>query len=121
MKRYLIALLLILGSVSVSLAQNPVTTNPSKRNAASSGSIIAVTNTFQTIFAANANRFGCIVQNNGSNNMRINVVAKATATLSNSAIVAPGAIAKCTVDGTVLTGEISITGTVGDGYYASQY
>lgn len=121
MKRFLLSLLLIVGSVSYSLAQNPVVTQPSLRTATLSGSSITSTNTFQTVYPANVNRLGCVIQNKNSRNMFINFVAKATATISNSALLAPGASANCTAFGTVLTGEVSITGTATDEYYASQY
>lgn len=120
MKRLLLALLVV-GVSTFAYAQNPVLTNPTGRTAVASGSTIATTNTFQTLFASNDRRSGCIVQNNGTHNMYLNIVSRTTATLSNSAVIIPGGTGGCALYGTVITGEISLTGTSGDSYYASQY
>lgn len=120
MKR-LLAILLLGASFNCAFAQNPVVTNPSKRTAVVSGNTIGVTGTFQSIFAANINRLGCVIQNNGIHNMQVDFVSKATATISTSAVVPPGGTAGCDLYGTVITGEVSVTGTTGDWFYASQY
>lgn len=121
MKSLLLGLFLALG-FSFAYAQNPVVTNPSIRSAvASASTTIATTNTFQSVFAANNNRLGCLIQNNGTHNMYVNVVSLATATISTSAIVVPGATAGCALYGTVINGQISITGTSGEWFYASQF
>lgn len=120
MKRLLIAGLILIGASFPAYAQNPVVTQPSTRNALSTASGTA-TVSFVSVFAANVNRLGCVIQNKGSNNMFVNVVSLATATISNSAIVAPGASLNCALFGTVLTGQISLKGTAGDDFYASQY
>lgn len=121
MKRLIAAIAIWALGASFAFAQNPVVTQPSLRTATLSGSSISVTNTFQTVYPINDRRLGCVVQNKNARNMYINFVSRATATISNSALLVPGASAGCTLYGTVLTGEVSITGTATDEYYASQY
>lgn len=120
MKSLLLILSLLVASFSFAIAQNPVVTQPSERTALSTASGTA-TASFVSVFAANLNRLGCVIQNKGSNNMYVNFVSLATATISNSSMVAPGASAGCTLYGTVITGQVSVRGTAGDDYYAAQY
>ena len=94
---------------------------------------ITTTNTFQRLWSAAAgtyapvagtagSRKGCSVQNNGTHNMYVNEgTAMASATTSNTWLLAAGQIFNCNFGGVVLTGEIDITGTSGDAFVAKQF
>lgn len=124
MKRFLLSLLLIVGSVSISLAQNPVVTQPYGATSYISPDAIVTTNTFQRIWRASTattGRVGCIIQNNSATNkMFVYFGAIANATTPNSLQLAAGASLTCTAGVIVLKDEISITGTAGDRYYGAQ-
>lgn len=124
MKRLWLLGLLLAAGVSYALAQSPVETNPSKRatDAGANSAAIAVTNTFQSVFAANLNRSNCIVQNKAiTNSMYVFVGAIASATITKSGLLTAGSSMYCGAFGVVATDQISITGTAGDVFYASQY
>lgn len=114
------------------LAQSgqPVTTLPAPATTAggnASGTITS-TNTFQLVFAAtkqtpeSPQRRGCTIQNNGTHNMWVTEgYTVATATAANAVVVPQAGIYYCSVNNIALTGEIDITGTSGDAFYAAQY
>lgn len=122
MKRFLLSLIVLVASVSYALAQNPVITNPSTRtlNNLSSGTITA-TSTFQSVFAPNERRYGCALQNKSASNDMYVFFGSATEVSLRSIKLAPGAVVLCAAFGTVLTDEVSVMGTAGDTFYASQY
>ena len=125
MKRLLIGLLLILASVSVSLAQNPVVTTPSKSATISPNSAnIDTTNAFKLALPASTNingRIDCLIQNqSASAKMYIYFGAIAAATTPNSLQLAAAEIFRCANSGVVIKDAISITGTAGDRYFAAQ-
>lgn len=120
---------------ALALAQTPVWTVPQPGTTAggNGSSTIAVTNTFQKVFAASSaapgaapgspgSRHGCTVINQGGNNMWVTEALGVTASTKALAVVlVPNQAYYCNWNGTVLEGEIDITGTAGDGFYAAQY
>jgi hypothetical protein len=134
-RRILSALLLLLLFWGEALAQSPVVTLPSPATTANGNvsSTIAVTNTFQLVFAATqtvpggsgtlvSKRNGCTIINNGTHNMYVSEgLSIANASLTNTVILGAGGSYFCTQNGVVLTGQINITGTSGDAFYAAQY
>lgn len=122
-KGFISLICIIVGMIAfgnLSYAQQSVLTLPTPRDLTNSSSTIAVTNTFQTIFAANASRRNCLIQNNGSANMYVYFGTLANATLTNSIILSPGAAATCAHGGMTATNAVSITGTATQAFYASQ-
>lgn len=133
MKRTLLAkalgLVLLLGSGA--FAQTPVVTSPSRAGSINASGTIAVTNTFQQVFASTlgtpAPRQGCLVQNGGTNVMWVFFGPIASATKASAfQLVAPavgvqgGAIGCGTGGGGVLQDQVSITGTMGEAFAASR-
>lgn len=130
-----LALGLLLGLATSASAQQPVMTSPSLGTTTNNNasSTITTTNTFQLVFAAGstntgngpAPRRGCTIQNNGTHNMELTEgganAGATTSTVTKSWVLAPGNVTYCTMFGTVLIGEIDITGTSGDAFYATQY
>lgn len=124
MKRLLLALL-ILGASLPALAQSPVTTYPYGVTSHNDSTTVTVTNTFQSIWIASTGltgRSGCAIQNNGSATMYVYFGPIANATTPNSVKLSTGQSLNCeTVGGVVIKDQVSITGTSGDRFYASQY
>ena len=135
MLKYTLVSLAVLVVASPALAQQAVYTVPvpsSSLNGDASGTI-AVTNTFQKVFGATqgnsagapgtaSTRKGCTVQNNGTHNMYVNEGTPiGGATTSNTVLLPAGSALSCAGGGTVLTGEIDITGTAGDSFVAKQF
>lgn len=133
-----LALALIFGlafAAASGRAQTPVWTvpQPATTKGGNASSTITATSTFQLVFATTvpasssgagvvATRRGCTIVNNGTHNMQVTEglgVAASTAGLSVTLL--PGQAYYCAAGGTVLTGEIDITGTIGDAFYAAQY
>ena len=120
----------------VSMAANPPTVQtvpaPGTTYGGNGSGTIASTGTFQEIFAAatpgsDVFRRGCLIENLGSHNMYVNE-ATVTPTESNTfalpGIPTTGAVSVFHCDqpgGTVWTGEIDITGTASDAFYAVQW
>lgn len=124
MKRLLIAALLLIGASFPAYAQNPVVTQPYQATISNSSLSIAVTNTFQSVWAANTARTGrvdCIIQNNGAASMYIYFGPIANATTPNSYTLAAAGVFRCANSGVVSKDQISITGTAGQRYFAIQY
>jgi hypothetical protein len=86
---------------------------------------IAVTNTFQTVFSASTLRTGCLIQNNGAGSMYVSEgipLATPPTTAKSFTLVTASAPYRCDMPGgAVLTGEIDITGTATQAYYAAQW
>lgn len=110
-------------------AQQPVITLPYTGGLTSNmSSTVAVTNTFQSVFAApdltkNQKRSACTIQNNtatGANAMYVFFGPIANATTANSVKLSQGQPVNCNVGGITLQDQVSITGTSGDAYYAAQ-
>lgn len=125
MKRFLLITALLIGSVSLAFGQSPVVTQPKPVNTGTYSSTIISTNTFQSVLAASTSttgRVGCLVQNNGSNKMYVFFGPIASALTTNSVQLNAGQTVNCeSVGGSVLRDQVSITGTSGDRFYASQY
>jgi hypothetical protein len=127
-------LLLILGILlfpHILLAQEPgtVITKPYPiNNLDNQSSTIAVTNTFQLVFAAQANvsgRTACTIQNTGTNPMYVYFGATqssvlAEATIAKSIKLIAGQAAQCNTDDIVIKNAVWITGTATETYYAAQ-
>ena len=94
---------------------------------------VASTNVFQSVFAATGSssapgvgsvvaRRGCTIVNNSSHNMWVTEgYTAATADKTHAVVVLPSGGFTCGGNGTVLIGEIDITGTSGDAFYAAQF
>lgn len=121
---FVIALLafgLVAAAASLARAQSPVLTLPSTRTSTNASSTIGVTNTFQSVFAANTLRTSCTIQNNASSNaMYVFFGAIASATTGASVKLAAGQSVNCSVNGIVLTDQVSVTGTSSDAFFAAQ-
>ena len=135
MKIKLVAALAFCVIASPSLAQQWVKTQPlpsTTLNGDKSGTI-TTTNAFQLVLSVSGNvpnptpgfggdRHGCSIQNNGTHNMYVNEGTPiASATLTNTWVLATGQLFNCNFNGVVLTGEIDITGTSGDAFVAKQF
>lgn len=123
MKRLLLAILIIGASFSA-YAQTPVVTVPYGAVIHNDSTTILTTNTFQSIWSASTavtGRTDCIVQNNGAANMYIYFGPIATATISNSLVLAANGIFRCGNNGVILKDQISITGTSTQRFFAIQY
>lgn len=116
------------------VAQNgsPVTTFPAPQTLVDASSTIAVTNTYQQVFASKIGasgaqiRHNCAIQNNGSHAMYVFFGPIAEATTSKSYILNPGPgnvggdLIYCSgPSGITLQDQVSITGTAGDAFTAS--
>jgi hypothetical protein len=119
-KRLSAGLVFLALSVAPSLAQSPVVTQPSSQAATNFSSTIAVTNTFQSVFAASAKRQGCSIQNNGSNTMWVFFGAIADATKAKSFLLGVGQGISCGSIGVVAKDQVSITGTATEAFAATQ-
>lgn len=123
MKRLLLILLMVLG-VSSAYAQNTVVTRPQGVTSYNAASTVAVTNTFQSIWAASTTltgRTGCIVQNTGNNPMYVYTGAIASATIAKSFKITAGQSFYCNVGNIVIRDQISITGTATETFFAIVY
>lgn len=91
----------------------PVTpSNPGAAGSTTANSTIAVTNTYQLVLAANANRKGCFFQNQGTHNMSVALNAAGTSAVT----IAPNQPFYCGGSGIVIGDPIYVTGTMGDAY-----
>ena len=126
MRKILLALSLLALTTSA-FAQSPVVTQPKQVvTTSNASSTIEVTNTFQSIWSADVQptlRTGCTVQNNSaSNSMWVFFGPVANATKAKSVVLSSGGMSvNCaTKTGTVLTDQVSITGTSGDAFFAAK-
>lgn len=108
-------------------AQSPVVTQPytaqGQLATTNASSTIAVTNTFQSVFAASTVQIGrvaCTVQNTGTNAMYVFFGPIADATTAKSVKLAAGQALTCNVSGVTLRDQVSITGTATETFYAAQ-
>lgn len=131
------ALGLLMLFVQAAWAQNasPVQTQPAPATTSGGNvsSTITSTNTFQQVFGAvgpsvsgagvSPGRKGCTLQNNGTHNMWVTEgLSVAAATEATAVELSPGQSYQCeTSAGIALQGQINITGTSGDTFYAAQY
>lgn len=81
--------------------------------------------TFQLVFAAGTpanHRNGCTITNNGTHNMYVTEgIGAANSTTAKAYLLPAGQPYYCNAYGVVLIGELDITGTSGDSFYAAQY
>lgn len=101
-------------------AQQVVQTVPSARTSNNASSTIAVTNTFQSLWASNSARGGCSIQNNGANSMWVFFGPIANASKATSVVLAANQSLACAQSGVSATDQVSITGTSGDAFFAVQ-
>lgn len=126
-------ILLVLGLFLLpqwALAQTPVITKPYLAASNNGSGTITTTNAFQSVFAASARpqaqggtgpvRSACTVQNKGTNAMSVYFGPIANADAAHSSQLVAGQSLNCNVGGVVLSDQISITGTSGDAFYATQ-
>ncbi len=107
---------------TVANAQNPVVTQPNgATSTVNSSTTVTATGVFQSFWAANSQRMGCTVQNKGGNSMYVFFGAIADATTGKSVILLANQAVNCSENGTVLRVQVSVTGTIGDAFYAVQY
>ena len=121
----------VLGLAGSAWAQQPVLTEPTPATTAGGNvsTTIVTTSTFQQVFAAaptspsgGPGRFGCFIQNNGTNVMYVSEgIAVASATTAKSIKLAAAGTFSCAIGSAALQGIIVITGTAGDAYYAAQF
>lgn len=98
------------------VAQTQVRTLPLSTSATNASGTVATTDTFQAVFAANANRTGCEIQNIGTNPMYIFQGTLASATKDTSYKLYPATTSfpgvwHCEGGGLVAGDAISLTGT----------
>ena len=123
MTRLIIAALLWAIGASFAFAQSPVQTQPKGVTTGNYSGTIAVTNTFQSVLAASSattGRLACAIQNNGTNSMYVYFGPIANATTAKSVKLAVGQSVNCNSGNVVLKDQVSITGTSGEAFYASQ-
>ena len=125
--RYILALVLLLALVhtlaNTANAQQPVVTWNKGIASGTSGNAsgtITAGGTYQSLWAANALRNGCTVQNNGTHTMYVFFGPIASATHGTSVQLAAGQSATCQVGGLVLQDQVSIDGTTSEAFYANQ-
>lgn len=97
-------------------AQGIVATTPFQATTAITSGSITSTNTFQSALASNASRRGCLLQNLGSNTMFVYVGALTSATTPQSLQLSTKQTFNCAAGGIVVTDQIAVTGTSGDGF-----
>ncbi len=131
MKRFFAALTLLLLLPGLASGQQPVVTSPAPSSTAGGNlsSTITGTGVFQQVFAGAAspgsggNRHGCTILNNATTRV-MNVtegLSIAASTTALSVTLPAGGVYYCSVGGAVLIGQVNITGTAGDSFYAAQY
>lgn len=121
MKKLTLAFALTL-LVGPAWGQALVTTQPLGGTSGNGSSTITVTDTFQSIWSAQPSRHGCTIQNNGAATMYVYAGAIAGATKDKSVQLATGQSYACgNAGGTVLSDQISITGTSTQKFYANQW
>ena len=108
--------LAICGTAQAQVVARPKSNDPTPSSTITTG----VGGAFQSVLAANPNRFGCAVQNNSAHTIYVFFGVLASATTGKSAVLTPGATAYCNVGPVVLIDQVSVSGTSGDAFYASQ-
>lgn len=105
-------------------AQQPVFTNPLRVATNNRSGTIAATGTFQSVAPEDTSvqrgRTGCLIQNlSTTNNMYVYFGPIASALTTTSVTLSAGQAVNCaTASGGVITDQVSITGTIGDAFYA---
>lgn len=121
------------GAVPASAQQSgglppPVSTwpTPATTTGGNGSSTIGSTGIFQKLWGATGGtvpyRKGCSIENNGTHDMYVTEgLGVAASTQALAFVLTPGTVYYCSVNQVVLTGEIDITGTATDSFYAAQY
>lgn len=110
--------LLLLAPISA-LAQSTVRTTPFGVVSVNLSSTVVSTGVFQSVQTANSERKSCLIQNNGSNDMRVYFGPIASATAATAVKLSSGSSVNCTAGGIVVTDQVSITGTTADAFVAA--
>lgn len=104
--------------------QSPVLTQPYGVTSHNDSGAVALSLTFQSIWAASTNtrgRAGCTIQNRSASNTQYIFFGPIASALTTKSIsLAPSQSVNCTVGGIVLQDQVSITGTAPDAYFAAQ-
>lgn len=112
--KILLAAMLACAPMAPGRAQN------SPLKAVNVSSTIAVTNTFQNLYSADASRQGCSFQNTGTNPMYLFVVDGVKAeTIGNSFKITVGQPFNCAQFGITITNQIRVTGTATETFAAT--
>jgi len=120
MRRLLMLAALAALLASPAAAQSPVVTNPFGVTTAETTGTITAGGTFQTLYAANSGRRGCLVQNTASEVLYVFVGGGAASTNSSFQIQPGGTFSCALTNGQVVTDAIQITTpTTGSRYVAS--
>lgn len=124
MLKLALSLFVLIVGIPVAFAQNPVVTKAYGVTSSNASSTIAVTNTFQSIWAADTSSTGrssCAIQNKGAADpMYVYFGAIAGATIGKSIKLVTNAVLNCSVFGAILKDQVSITGTATDAFFAAQ-
>ncbi len=110
---------LVAATLAAALLTLPALAQQTTRTSTNLAGTIAVTNTFQSIDAANTARQGCVVQNNGAASMWVFFGPIASATKAKSVVLSTGQSVGCNVFGATLGDQISITGTATQEFFAA--
>jgi hypothetical protein len=129
MKRIFRTLALVVGvalaTPLLAASEFPVVTYPQGRASKNvSSTIQSASNAFQQVIPAVTGgvaeqRASCTIQNNGTHTMYVFAGPIASATLTNSVQLPAGQFFYCYAGVTVISDQISITGTAGDAFYAA--
>lgn len=104
------------GFATKARAQSLSVTTPFQTTSTISNGSVASTNAFQSIMASSATRKGCRIQNTSSNTMYLYVGAPSAATTPKSFQLLTKTFWDCAFGVTVITDQISVTGSAGDTY-----
>lgn len=122
----LLALAIVLCCASLAKAQTSVTTFPLGATSTNASSTIALANTYQQVFASNASRRGCTIQNTSTSVMYVFFGAIGSATNAKAFPLFPagstggsGGFISCISGGIVLTDQVSISGSAGTTFTAA--
>ena len=118
MLRLLLITFLLLAP-GMAAAQAPVVSRPYSATSYPASGTIAVTNTFQDIWAENDRRVGCIVQNTGTNPMYV-FFGDGSPSTGTSVRLLANAVIYCNSGGVVYNSRVRITGTATETFYAAQ-
>lgn len=111
-------------------AQQPVLTSPvpATTTGSNASTTVVATGVFQQIWSATPRsqgsnvRKGCLILNEGTHSMYVTEgISVADSTTALAVLLVPGQFYSCGGNGVVLTGQINITGTIGESFYAAQY
>ena len=113
MRKLILAGALAFLAPSIAFADGMGYLQANPRNSTDASGTITTTSTYQTVFPANTNRVGCMIQNQGSSNMSVRVNGTTVYTLQ------PLSIFYCNNSMYTIISLIEITGTATQAFAAS--